>query len=126
MDDEVDNSGTFLSMETYPESPSSETSSSEQSSSTDGSSCKEGEDGVSLESSPLPYNTPHPIPKTESPYPRPEMDNSYAGPIKSRHQILPERVFSKGNKFSAVLDTIDLWKQFNEIGTEMIVTRRGR
>lgn len=27
---------------------------------------------------------------------------------------------------SAVLETRDLWKQFDELGTEMIVTRRGR
>lgn len=41
----------------------------------------------------------------------------------------PERVYSLsngGSQFSASLETADLWKQFDDVGTEMIVTRRGR
>ena len=30
------------------------------------------------------------------------------------------------SNISAILDTRYLWKQFDELGTEMIVTRRGR
>ena len=40
-----------------------------------------------------------------------------------------ERVYSMsngGSRFSASLETADLWKQFDDVGTEMIVTRRGR
>ncbi len=103
--------------EAYPDSPSSHTSS--EHSSSDGSSSKDEEGSVSLESIPLPY-TVHPIS---------EMSNGYSHPVKSRHQMVPERVFSEGpsgHRFSAVLETADLWKQFDDIGTEMIVTRRGR
>ena len=42
---------------------------------------------------------------------------------------LPERVYSEsksGVQYSAFLETAELWKQFDDIGTEMIVTRRGR
>lgn len=33
---------------------------------------------------------------------------------------------SHHSKISAVLDTRELWRQFDALGTEMIVTRRGR
>ncbi len=85
-------------------------------------SSSKGDDVVSLEeTSPLPYIIQQ--------HPGMEMVNTFHARTKSNHKLLPQRVFSEernGNRISAILETADLWKQFNDIGTEMIVTRRGR
>lgn len=61
-------------------------------------------------------------------------DVEIVGTVKSSEMSrqdfrMPERVYSEsksGIQYSAFLETADLWKQFDDIGTEMIVTRRGR
>ncbi len=108
-------------MEDIPESPSSSSSSTSSDESMSDSSSK-GDDVISLEeTSPLPYIIQQ--------HPGMEMVNTFHARAKSNHKLLPQRVFSEernGNRISAILETADLWKQFNDIGTEMIVTRRGR
>ncbi len=107
-------------MEDIPESVSSVSSTSSDDSMSDSSS--KGDDVISLESSssPLPYIIQE----------HPGMEiNSFHAHAKRNRKLLPERVFSEernGNRISAILETADLWKQFDDIGTEMIVTRRGR
>lgn len=48
---------------------------------------------------------------------------------EEEEQEMEQRIFPVNTESSpifAVLETRDLWKQFDELGTEMIVTRRGR
>lgn len=49
--------------------------------------------------------------------------------LEEEEEDMEQRIYPvnmKSSPICAVLETKDLWKQFDELGTEMIVTRRGR
>lgn len=48
---------------------------------------------------------------------------------EEEEEEMEQRIFpvnAESSPIFAILETRDLWKQFDDLGTEMIVTRRGR
>lgn len=84
------------------------------------------------------YYLPTYQPKTEgpnlSPYPQPAQDGSsydvsLADPSttdQTREGTLPQERYAEASNIRLVLEDADLWKQFNALGNEMIITKAGR
>ena len=71
-------------------------------------------------------SSPKELPILIKPFQQPQQTEHEQEEEKLKPKVYALNQSSHHSKISAVLDTRELWRQFDALGTEMIVTRRGR